>query len=351
MGVFLFTAAMKFVLLSALIFACFCSVSFASIPARNNLRFNQVDANSLGPNSVSAEDIQSYSVGRGSLLNGAVYQSKMGPYAVNSDQVAPGAITSAGASLDLVKLYIKQAETIPAESQSSVVQIPEDVQAIQPHEAIADDGVVIVDNPDASLSYRVEGKARGSGVILGWYPSQNGHLLRYQSSRALRGLVCSAIDIENIDFDNPCTCDTPVTQGGDGDNVVVTCSCTVDSIYIDTDFNSQLDCGACTILDCNSPNQFDEDPMCTSGSTNQFENPEDDEGDFLPDRCSPYTSVEDVNNPQEGTPVYSPSVERITIDDTGRVEMRFFGAGTIDPAGHAPIEITVVVLLDDQYGA
>merc|ERR1711879_143739 len=314
MGVFLFTAAMKFVLLSALIFACFCSVSFASIPARNNLRFNQVDANSLGPNSVSAEDIQSYSVGRGSLLNGAVYQSKMGPYAVNSDQVAPGAITSAGASLDLVKLYIKQAETIPAESQSSVVQIPEDVQAIQPHEAIADDGVVIVDNPDASLSYRVEGKARGSGVILGWYPSQNGHLLRYQSSRALRGLVCSAIDIENIDFDNPCTCDTPVTQGGDGDNVVVTCS-------------------------------------CTSDSTNQFENPEDDEGDFLPDRCSPYTSVEDVNNPQEGTPVYSPSVERITIDDTGRVEMRFFGAGTIDPAGHAPIEITVVVLLDDQYGA
>jgi len=348
---------MKFVLFSALIFAYFCSVSFASIPARNNLRFNQVDANSLGPNSVSSEDIQSYSVGRASLLNGAIYQSKMGPYAVNSDQVAPGAITSAGASLDLVKLYIKQTETIPAESQSSVVQIPEDVQAIQPHEAIADDGVVIVDNPDASLSYRVEGKARGSGVILGWYPSQNGHLLRYQSSRALRGLVCSAIDIESVNILTPCTCSNVVGTGQDGDTLTVDCSCEVIPQYVDTDFNSQLDCSSCTILDCTSDNRFDEDPMCTTGSVNQFENPLDDGDDddnvpdFLPDRCSPYTSVEDVNNPQEGTPIYSPSVERITIDDTGRVEMRFFGAGTIDPAGHEPIEITVVVLLDDQYGA
>merc|ERR1712137_127080 len=163
------------------------SVSFASIPARSNLRFNEVDANNLASNSVSREDIQDYSVGRHQLVNGGVWNSKMGPYAVNSDQVAPGAITSSGASLDLVTLIIKNDGTIPAESQDAAVR---------------------VDNPSPATSYRVEGKARGSGVILGWYPTQNGHLLRYQSSRALRGIVCSAIDIQTVNRNSGCGCDT-----------------------------------------------------------------------------------------------------------------------------------------------
>jgi hypothetical protein len=73
---------------------------------------------------------------------------------------------------------------------------------------------------------------------------------------------------------------------------------------------------------------------------------------YQPDECFTYTSVEDVNNPQEGTPIYSPSVESISIDDTGVVEIAFFGRGTsginaVDP----PIDIIVVVLLEEQYGA
>merc|ERR1712063_200060 len=321
MGVFFELVSMKFVFLVSLIFACFVSVSFASIPARSNLRFNEVDANNLASNSVSREDIQDYSVGRHQLVNGGVWNSKMGPYAVNSDQVAPGAI--------------------PAESQDAAVQIPVDRQAIQPYEAIRDDANVRVDNPSPATSYRVEGKARGSGVILGWYPTQNGHLLRYQSSRALRGIVCSAIDIQTVNRNSGCGCDTDPDAN---------CGCAIDIGYIDTDFNSDFICSGCTVIDCSDPNNNDEDPMCNIASVDQRENPFDADGDVLPDRCSPYTSVSDVNNPQEGVPVYSPTVERITIDDTGRVEMWFFGRGTIDTA-HEDIHVTVVVLLDDQYGA
>eukprot|EP00012_Vannella_robusta_P009411 CAMPEP_0206196748 /NCGR_PEP_ID=MMETSP0166-20121206/8641_1 /ASSEMBLY_ACC=CAM_ASM_000260 /TAXON_ID=95228 /ORGANISM="Vannella robusta, Strain DIVA3 518/3/11/1/6" /LENGTH=278 /DNA_ID=CAMNT_0053614299 /DNA_START=227 /DNA_END=1063 /DNA_ORIENTATION=- len=278
----------------------------------------------------------------------------MGPYAINSEQVAPGAITTAGASLDLVTLIIKDEDTIPAQSQASNVQMPEGVQSIQPYEAIQDVNTVMVDNPSRDLSYRVEGKARGSGVILGWYPSRNGHLLRYQTSRALRGIVCSAIDVTNIDFIYTCDC---VVDDDDDDGISdTTCDCTVTSDFVDVDFEGDFQCGGCTVIDCDSPNATEEDPMCTVDAEddtegNRMDPFDDDDGDELPDRCNPYTSVSDVTNPQEGTPVYSPSIESITIDDEGRVEMRFFGRGSIDPTGYEDIEITVVVLLDDQYGA
>ena len=310
------------------LFACFCIVSFASIPSRSSLRFNEVNGNNLGPNSVSHETVQDFSIDRNAILNRAVSSGKIAPLAINANQVAPGAITTSGASLDLVTLFIRDIDTVPSETQHINVQMQSGAQALQPFEAINDPNRVIVDDPDSDTSYRVEGKARGSGIILGWYPSKNGHLLRYQSSRALRGLVCANIDIESVNFS--CDC--------------VNCDCSPS--YVDTNFSSSIpDCRACTVLDCNPPNADLPDFQCQSAFV-----PVDGNGGALPDRCGSYTSVSDVNNPQEGVPVYSPSVERITIDDTGRVEMWFFGRGTVT-GPHEDIEITVVVLLDEQYGA
>jgi len=366
MGVF--ARVMKYSAVVLFTFVCLCVLTQGSIPSRQALRFNdedaghlyyqEVTANHLGQNSVQQEDIQDFSVDTQALLNRMVTNAKMADLAINSDQVAPGAVTTAGASIDLVELFIRNDDTIPAASQNGAVVMPENQEAVQPWEAIRDDDV-IVDEPNPATSYRVEGKARGPGVILGWYPSQNGHLLRYQSSRALRGIVCAAIDVQDINRRDECTCSVLVfdDDGFDDDTLAAFCSCDIDITFIDVNFRSTIaDCGGCTVLDCSSDNADDNDPMCNNQSENQRMNPFDDDdavpgiGDHLPDRCNPYTSVEDVNNPQEGVPVYSPSVERITIDDTGRVEMRFFGRGTVT-GPHDPIRITVVVLLDDQYGA
>jgi len=368
MGVF--ARVMKYSAVVLLTFVCLCVFTQGSIPSRQALRLNdedashlyyqEVTANHLAHNSVEREDIQDFSVDTQALLNRMVTNAKMADLSVNSAQVAPGAVTTAGASIDLVELVIKNDDTIPSASQAGAVVIPQNQESVQPWEAIRDD-VVRVDEPDPRTSYRVEGKARGPGVILGWYPSQNGHLLRYQSSRALRGIVCAAIDVADINRRDECTCQVVVFDDDgfgffDDDNLAASCNCDIDITFIDVNFRSTIaDCGGCTVLDCDGDNADDNDPMCNNQSEDQRMNPFDDDdntpiGDHLPDRCNPYTSVEDVNNPQEGVPVYSPSVESIQIDDTGRVEMRFFGRGTVTGA-HDDIVVTVVVLLDDQYGA
>jgi len=332
---------MKVVLLTSFVIALLCIVSLGSIPSRNNLRYNEVTGLHLASNSVENEDIQDFAVDRQALMNRVVSNAKMGPLAINSEQIAPGAITTSGASLDLVKLFIRDENTIPSEGQNENVQMRPAPESIQPTEAIDDPTLVMVDNPDRNLAYKVEGKARGSGVILGWYPSQNGHLLRYQSSRALRGLVCSVIDIANIAI--ACDCDLDENAASDE------CDCTVSGSEatdtLDVNFESELTCASCTVLDCGDASSANApDIQCLTNP------PIDDDGDEIPDNCGSFTSVSDVNNPQEGVPVYAPSVESITIDETGRVEMSFFGRGTI-VGPHPDIEITVVVLLDDQHGA
>mmetsp|Transcript_36311 Transcript_36311/g.78793 ORF Transcript_36311/g.78793 Transcript_36311/m.78793 type:complete len:328 (-) Transcript_36311:79-1062(-) len=327
---------MKVVLLTSFVIALLCIVSLGSIPSRNNLRYNEVTGLHLASNSVENEDIQDFAVDRQALMNRVVSNAKMGPLAINSEQIAPGAITTSGASLDLVKLFIRDENTIPSEGQDENVQMRPAPESIQPTEAIDDPTLVMVDNPDRNLAYKVEGKARGSGVILGWYPSQNGHLLRYQASRALRGIVCSVIDIASIDIACSCTADGGCSCGVSGSEAAGT---------LDVNFASELDCTSCTVLDCGDASSSNApDIQCLTNP------PIDDDGDEIPDNCGSFTSVSDVNNPQEGVPVYAPSVESITIDETGRVEMSFFGRGTI-VGPHPDIEITVVVLLDDQYGA
>merc|ERR1719262_1024334 len=266
---------MKYSAVVLLTFVCLCVFTQGSIPSRQALRLNdedashlyyqEVTANHLAHNSVEREDIQDFSVDTQALLNRMVTNAKMADLSVNSAQVAPGAVTTSGASIDLVELVIKNDDTIPSASQANAVVIP------------------------------------------GWYPSQNGHLLRYQSSRALRGIVCAAIDVQDINRRDECTCNVLVFDDDgfgffDDDTLAPFCSCDIDITFIDVNFRSTIaDCGGCTVLDCSSDNADDNDPMCNNQSENQRMNPFDDDdavpgiGDHLPDRCNPYTSVEDVN--------------------------------------------------------
>ena len=83
-----------------------------------------------------------------------------------------------------------------------------------------------------------------------------------------------------------------------------------------------------------------------------------------PERCSIYTNIGDVRleeyqglradlqpvdnpGPAEGTPMYSPSLERISIDDTGLIEVRYAGRG-MPGASQPDIAITVMVLRNDN---
>jgi len=351
------------------------------------LRFNEVTGSNISPNSVSYENLQDWSVGTENLQSHSVTKGKIGNWAINKEQIAPGAVTSSGLAIDIVKLVVSDTFTLVSEDQR--YPMPRGVESILPVENFLF-GEVFVDNPDSSLSYRVNAKARGPGVILGWYPSKNGHLLRYQAGRALRGLTCVDVGIEYIILTHGCSCNTDLvdffdfdTTGNDAD-----CECFVSYTYDSTVWsysgvddggvrqsfagfgNHQDDIGGadlgtntattdvvfcgviadqlnlCTSLaGCLDADVFQDDPQCDRRSPGDtYPDPNQ------PDRCSSFTSVEDVNNPQEGVPTYSPSVESITIDEEGIVEMRFFGRGSWLQAVE-DIEISVVVLLDEQYGA
>jgi len=300
----------------ALLIAC----SLASLPKSQTLRFKEVTGNTLGENSVDDIALQDFVVDTENVKNKAITAAKIAPLTINAEQITPNAVTTKALALDVVQLFIKDTQTVPAQSQNLQVTIPEDVRAIWPYEntlrTTSADQNAIVDNPAVATSYRIEGKARGPGTILGWYPTRNGHLLRYQSSRALRGLTCDSLSIANA---------TPNTQDG------------VDDTH-SHGFITTFTCGTtCTTIDCGDP--VTADPHCANIRGDQA------------DRCSPYTSVADTTNPQEGVPVYSPTVERLTISPEGLVELWYFGAGTAEFGGDNSVDISVVVLLDDQYGS
>ena len=333
------------------------------------------------------------------LQSHTVTSGKIANWAINKDHISPGAVTTSGLAIDVVKLVISDHHTIYGEDQR--FPAPLGVEAILPVENFYF-GNTIVDNPERSLAYRVNAKAKGPGTIIGWYPSKNGHLLRYQAARSLRGLSCMDVGIRNIFFDYDCQCDA---DDNDNDNVYPTddgtatdipCDCVTTATYIRTqwaysttdadrdyigedvngndidgfttdefywnwdcftDYNynfctSLAGCFGDTVLS-DTVNDGDYgrdvfyDPQCERRDPDEHSTPDPQQ----PDRCSSFTSVEDVLNPQEGIPSYSPSVESITIDDDGTVEMRFFGRGSWVANAVGDIEISVVVLLDEQYGA
>ena len=373
-----------------LFISCLVLLASASLPSRKSLRFNEVTGSNLSPNSVSSDNIQDWSVSNSMLQSHTVTSGKIANWAINKDHIAPGAVTTSGLAIDVIKLIIDDHHTIFSEDQR--YPAPTGVEAILPVENFYF-GNTIVDNPERSLAYRVSSKAKGPGTIIGWYPSKNGHLLRYQAARSLRGLSCMDVAIRNLEFDYDCQC-----SATDNDNDVIDidgteaipCGCSVTSTYLNTqwaysnanayrtytggdgagnDYDGFITPGLFQGWDCYDNNNF-----CTSlaGCFGDFQlsdvdafdvnpffdpqcerrDPTDAQPDSRqPDRCSSFTSVEDVNNPQEGIPSYSPSVESITIDEEGTVEMRFFGRGSWLAQAVGEIEISVVVLLDEQYGA
>jgi len=303
-----------------LFFVFLISFTFASIPAAQSFRFQEVTALNVAARAVQAEDLAYYAVDTDSIQNKQVTAAKLADLDIaRTGQLAPDVVTTDSLAFDLVTLTILPANTVPAQSQNFFVTIPTGVQQIWPYENTLRFGTgssAIVDAPDSATSYRIENKARGPGVILGWYPSRNGHLLRYQSSRALRGLFCEDLTMDGFQ------------HSSDDDD---------DWTHAHTFTNPIPSCNPpnCVSLDC--VNNLVPDQFCAISR--------------LPQTCSYTTSVSDTTNPQEGTPVYSPSVERITINNEGLVEMWYFGSGSIQPGADVTIVITVVVLLDEGYGS
>jgi len=309
---------------------CLVAVVFCSLPSKKTLRYKQVTGVYLGDNSVNAEAVQEFSIQTEALVNGAVTNSKLAPLSVTATEITPGSVTSDGLAVDLVRVIIGY-NLIPATTQNnSVNALPFDSTALKPP-SLLNSGQISTpansDNPDSSLTYHAQGIARGPGIILGWYPSKNGHLLRYQTARALRGLTCADVEVGVTDT-------TGITYTSSHDATL--CTQTTGNVVND-----------CTSLSgCIAPNATGVllDPFCQNYVQGETQ-------DNSPDRCGSFTNTQDVTNPQEGVPVYSSSVERVTIDDDGVVEIWFYGRGSQIRGYAGDIEVTVVVLLNESVGA
>lgn len=282
---------------------------FAALPSKATLRFGEVDEQHLAANSISAAKLQQYSVGNEAIQQGAVTNSKLASFSVDDRVLGYNAVTARSTAVDLVRVYFGE---------------PTGPFTVKPRTTV--NGDINQHIPAYSDAYRAEARAKGPGVILGWYPNQNGHLLRYQADRALRTLQCS--DSVWVYDSAPIGCSTNCDDVFFFDNIFCNTGCSILQFNFHWEGN----------IPCNS------DPFCRA---NPPPNPN------RPDRCGSFTSVGDISDPQEGIPIYSPSVERITIDDTGLVAVYFFGQGspyTAVGTRQPEIDITVVVLLNNQVG-
>jgi len=320
-----------------------------SIPRRTSLRFQEVTEDIVSDNSIGTSKLKVGAVGNDNIKTKAISADKIDDSSIYQRHFTPNSVTAGAAAIELVHVYFREVDNAAVpNNQGATYNIPDLQESILPYEnAPTVNGNInanptVGENPSRLTAYRVQGKARGPGTILGWYPALNGHLLRYQSSRALRSITCANVELVDLVPELGCGCSFDGDANGD-------CGC--DSYWIGLDsvhWSRDLSCTAsCTTPQdiCGQYSQVStpvySDPQCTNY---QYDNDERDK--FEPDACFAFTSVEDVNNPQEGTPVYSPSVESISIDNTGVVEIAFFGRGT--PAINQPtpdIDIIVVVLL------
>jgi len=335
-------------------------LSQCSIPRRSSLRFQEVTESQVADNSIGNSKLKVDSVGNENVQPKAITADKINDASIYQRHFTPNSVTSGAAAIELVHVFFRTIDNAPvANSRGQTVGIPDFQESVLPYENApsvnptlpSTGGDPRQEDPSRTTAYRVQGKARGPGTILGWYPAMNGHLLRYQSSRALRAITCADTLLRDLHPVLGCYCTD--------DFVFADCACYawwdhLVSVDWDRDLNCYTTCTTpddiCGLYSQVSGNYYN-DPQCEA---HQFD--ETSDTDFRdaqqPDECFTYTSVEDVNNPQEGTPVYSPSVESISIDDTGVVEIAFFGRGTSAiNAADPPIDIIVVVLLDEQYGA
>ena len=325
--------------LAALVLAL-CAAVLGSIPTTEINRFADVGPYQVTQAAVGSEDLAIFSVGNNALQNNAVTSRSLANLAISKPKnLSPDTVTTDSVAFDLVTLTILPFGTVPAQSQDPTVTIQTGAQAIWPWENVLRPNLgdsAVVDAPAIGTSYRVENKARGPGKIIGWYPNRNGHLLRYQSSRSLRAITCQDLTEEIITNE-----DIHDTDDDDFTSDIWSHFHRFNNALVQPPTFANGVCqGSCVTLDCSAfdtAHVTDLDFNCILST--------------LPQTCGYTTSVEDVNNPQEGVPVYSPSVERITINSEGLVEMWYFGSGSVQPGADVRIEVTVVVLLDQMYGA
>lgn len=194
------------IVLIAIIFAVV--VVDASIPTKSVLRISEITEDKLAPKSISSSKIQRHAVGTGHVQDAAITSDKIGRYAVNERHISPNSITAKSLAVEEITILLRANDYFLDENQyqfplpkqpdiESFVFTP--TTPIHPARTLLkpqDQRLTgIVENHYVSPNgfYYARGRASGPGIILGWYPSLNGHLLRYQADRALRDISCNAV--------------------------------------------------------------------------------------------------------------------------------------------------------------
>jgi len=191
-----------------LLVALLAATAYCSIPTKTVLRFAEVTEDKLAPHSISSSKLQRYSVATQHLQTGAVTSDKIGAYSVNERHIAPSSITAKSLAVEEITILLRADDYFIDDAQYPNPPPPEtNAQGFGPasgkpvHPArtllkpqdMRQNGNVENHYVTPNGFYYAKGHASGPGIILGWYPSLNGHLLRYQADRALRDLSCNAV--------------------------------------------------------------------------------------------------------------------------------------------------------------
>lgn len=188
---------MRCVSLAVLVVALVALVAEASVPTKSRLRVASVGEDDIAANSISNAKLQPNSVGTANIQAGAVDGSKIARHAVDERHFVPGSITTKSAAIETVTILLR-AENVFSDNGAmggGAGVSPTNRILLKPR-GVANTSTVEHHHVRPDGFYKAYGRSSGPGVILGWYPSLNGHLLRYQADRALRTLSCSNVYTE-----------------------------------------------------------------------------------------------------------------------------------------------------------
>jgi len=183
---------------------------FASLPSKSTLRISEVTEEKLAPHSISNSKIQRHAIGTTNVQDAAITGDKIAQFAVNERHIAPNSVTAKSLAVEEITILLR-ADDYMVDAAQFVDRNPADpgqtnaqgwaasIIPIHPSRTLLKPAdmreVGTVENHYVSPRgfYYAYGRASGPGIILGWYPSLNGHLLRYQADRALRDISCNAV--------------------------------------------------------------------------------------------------------------------------------------------------------------
>jgi hypothetical protein len=205
----------------------------ASIPNKSSLRLSEVTEEKLAPHSISNSKLQRLAVGTTNVQDDAITSSKIARYAINERHIAPNTITARQVAVDEVVILLRSndpfvaAETATSDAQdftpnpvvpntnADITKVTLTARTLLKPKDQRNTGQVENHYVGPNGFYTAMGKASGPGIILGWYPSLNGHLLRYQADRALRDISCNAVHtrdnfVRKIDYNMAVYSNTPI---------------------------------------------------------------------------------------------------------------------------------------------